>query len=50
VGVEKVAFPSKQPKLGDGKCPGDPRKSFIGRPDAIYFYEFLGREFFNTHA
>jgi len=28
VAVGKVAFPSKQPKLGDRKCLGEPRKSF----------------------
>jgi hypothetical protein len=38
VGVEKLAFPSKQRKLGDGKCLGDPRKSFIEHPGAILFW------------
>jgi len=28
VAVEKLAFPAKQPKLGDRKCLGEPRKSF----------------------
>jgi hypothetical protein len=37
VGVEKVAFLQKQPKLGDRKCLGKPRKSFVGHPDAILF-------------
>jgi hypothetical protein len=37
VGVEKVAFLSKRQKSGEGKCLGDPRKSFIGHPDAILF-------------
>jgi len=35
--AEKVAFPPKQPKLGDRKCIGDRRKSFIRHPEAILF-------------
>jgi hypothetical protein len=30
VAVEKLHFSSKQPKFGDRKCPGKPRKSFVG--------------------
>ncbi len=41
--VEKVAFLEKLPKFGDRKCPGDPRESFIGHPDAILFSR-LSRE------
>jgi hypothetical protein len=37
VAVEKLAFLPKQPKLGDRKCLGEPRKSFIRHPDAILF-------------
>jgi hypothetical protein len=40
VAVEKVAFLEKLPKLGDRKCPGDPRESFIAHPDAILFLRF----------
>jgi hypothetical protein len=40
VGVEKVAVRPKQPKLMDRKCLGDPRKSFVGHPDAILFSPF----------
>jgi hypothetical protein len=43
VGVEKVAFQSKQPKLGDGKCLAEQRKSFVGHPDAIYFWRICGK-------
>jgi hypothetical protein len=43
VGVEKVAFPSKQPKLGDGKCLAEQRKPFIGHPDAICFLRICGK-------
>jgi hypothetical protein len=35
VGVEKVHFPQNNEKLGDGKCLGKPRKSFVGHPNAI---------------
>src|ERR1039457_4038479 len=37
VGVEKVHFPQNNQNLGDRKCPGKPRKSFVGHPDAILF-------------
>jgi len=40
VAVEKVAFLEKLPKLGDRKCPGEPRESFIAHPDAILFSQF----------
>jgi hypothetical protein len=43
VAVEKVAFLEKLSKFGDRKCPGDPRESFIGHPDAILFSR-LSRE------
>ena len=46
MGVEKVAFLKKLPELGDRKCPGDPRESFIAHPDTILFLRFsLSRVF-----
>jgi hypothetical protein len=41
VAVEKVAFLEKLPKVGDRKCPGNPRESFIAHPDAILFSRFF---------
>jgi hypothetical protein len=36
---------------GDRKCLGDPRKSFVGHPDATQFLGPLpADEFFNSHA
>jgi hypothetical protein len=43
--VEKVAFLENLPKFGDGKCPGDPRESFIANPGAILFGDFSGGSF-----
>src|SRR6267143_7000237 len=37
VDVEKVHFPQNSRNLGDGKCLGKLRKSFVGHPDAILF-------------
>jgi hypothetical protein len=37
VGVEKVGFSQNSRKLGDRKCLGKLRKSFVGHPDAILF-------------
>jgi hypothetical protein len=37
VGVEKVHFPQNSKNLGDRKCLGKLRKSFVGHPDAILF-------------
>src|ERR1035437_6494954 len=37
VGVEKVRFPQNSKQLGDRKCLGKPRKSFVGHPNAILF-------------
>jgi hypothetical protein len=34
VGVEKVDIHKNGVILGDRKCLGDPRKSFVGHPDA----------------
>jgi hypothetical protein len=35
--VEKVDFPQNSENLGDTKCLGKPRKSFLGHPSAILF-------------
>src|ERR1019366_1167045 len=35
--VEKLHFRQNSEKLGDRKCLGKPRKSFVGHPDAILF-------------
>jgi hypothetical protein len=37
VGVEKLDIAENQDKSGDRECPDDPRKSFIGHPDAMQF-------------
>jgi hypothetical protein len=37
VGVEKPDIAGNQNNSGDRKCPDDPRKSFIGHPDAMHF-------------
>jgi hypothetical protein len=38
VGVEKVPFSQNSENLGDRKCLGRSRKSFVGNPDAILFW------------
>jgi len=35
VAVEKLEISEIRTNLGDRKCLGDPRKSFVGHPDAI---------------
>jgi hypothetical protein len=37
VGVEKVHFSQNSQNLGDRKCLGKLRKSFVGHPSAILF-------------
>jgi hypothetical protein len=37
VGVEKLRFLQNSQNLGDRKCLGKLRKSFVGHPDAILF-------------
>jgi hypothetical protein len=37
VGVEKVHFSQNNEDLGNRKCLGKPRKSFVGHPNAILF-------------
>jgi hypothetical protein len=49
VAVEKLGISEIRANLGDRKCLPDPRRSFIAHPDAFYFGDFLGREFFNSH-
>jgi hypothetical protein len=46
VGVEKVHFLQNSPNLGDGKCLGEPRKSFVGLPIAKFFRAFSGERVF----
>jgi hypothetical protein len=41
VGVEKVHFPQNSQNLGDRKCLGKPRKSFVGLPSAKFFRPVL---------
>jgi hypothetical protein len=45
VAVEKVHFLQNSEKLGDRKCLGKRRKSFVGHPGAIFFANFAGRSF-----
>jgi hypothetical protein len=42
VGVEKVQFPPKQPKLGGYKMSRKLRKSFVELPNAKFFRPFSG--------
>src|ERR1035437_6098561 len=48
VGVEKVRFPQNSKQLGDRKCLGKPRKSFVGHPNAILFLRISRRVSFST--
>jgi len=43
VGVEKLEISENQYKFGDGKCLGNLNKSFVGRPDAIYFLNIFAK-------
>jgi hypothetical protein len=46
VGVEKVDFSENQPEMGDQKCIGGRRRSFIGHPSAMFFeHDFCERVF-----
>jgi hypothetical protein len=49
VAVEKLHFPQNSEKLGDRKCPGKLRESFVGLPSAKFFAQFSEIDFFNTH-
>jgi hypothetical protein len=42
VAVEKVHFLQNSQNLGDGKCLGKPRKSFVAVPIAKFFRAFSG--------
>jgi hypothetical protein len=42
VAVEKVGFSEQNRKLGDSKCLGDLKKSFIELSDAIQFLQIPG--------
>src|SRR5579863_7035690 len=44
--LKKSLFFKDDPKLGDRKCLGDPRKSFIGHPDAISFLRISRKRVF----
>ena len=48
VAVEKLGISEIRASLGDGKCLGDPRRSFVGHPDAILFLRFLRGVSFST--
>jgi hypothetical protein len=41
VGVEKVHFSQNNEDLGDRKCLGKPRESFVVHPNAILFSRIL---------
>jgi hypothetical protein len=46
VGVEKVDFSENGLEMGDQKCIGCQRKSFIGHPSATFFeHDFWERVF-----
>jgi hypothetical protein len=46
VAVEKVPFSRKSENLGDRKCLGKLRKSFVGLPSAKFFQPFSGEGVF----
>jgi hypothetical protein len=46
VGVEKLKISENQYNFEDRKCLGDPNKSFVGHPDAIYFLRILAKRIF----
>jgi hypothetical protein len=50
VGVEEIHFLQNRQNLGDGKCLGKARKSFVELPIEKFFGPFLMSDFFNTHA
>jgi hypothetical protein len=47
VAVEKLDILEIGPNLGDRKCLGASRRSFIEHPGAIYFLRISRSEFFN---
>jgi hypothetical protein len=48
VGVEKVDIRKNGVILGDRKCLGGPRKSFVGHPDATQFGDLFPQTSFST--
>jgi hypothetical protein len=48
VGVEKVDIRKNGVILGDRKCLDDPRKSFVGHPDATLFCDLFSQMSFST--
>jgi len=46
VGAEKIHLPQNSQNLGDRKCLGKLRKSFVGLPDAILFLRILQERVF----
>jgi hypothetical protein len=46
VDVEKVPFSRSTENLGDRKCLGKLRKSFVGLPGAKFFWPFSGEGVF----
>jgi hypothetical protein len=46
VAVEKLGFPKISANSGDRKCLGDPRKSFVGHPDALRFWQISRKRVF----
>jgi hypothetical protein len=46
VAVEKLGFPKISANSGDRKCLGDPRKSFVEHPDALYFWQISRKRVF----
>jgi hypothetical protein len=46
VAVEKVHFSQNSRNLRDRKCLGEPRKSFVGLPNAKFFRPFSGERVF----
>jgi hypothetical protein len=48
VAVEKLHFRQNCENLGDRKCLGKPRTSFVGHPDAILFLRISRERLFST--
>jgi hypothetical protein len=46
VGVEKLHFRQNSENLGDRKCLGKPRTSFVGHPSAKFFQPFSDERVF----
>jgi hypothetical protein len=48
VGVEKLDIRKNGMILGDRKCLGGPRKSFVGHPDVTHFFDLFPQTSFST--